>query len=206
MGFTRLRTISRPAIVLALLAALSSCALLRPAAPADEPPADEPPPERPVEPTPAPPLEPAPEIPPEPAPEEPAVPQRRFEVIASGQQSAVRVPIARAVTSPDLWTDVWAAVHANRHPQPERPPVDFGSETVVVLLLGERRTGGYEVRIAGVRSHNGVVEVDVEVEAPAADDMVTQALTAPYLIATIPYRDADVIFTGDDLERGFEGD
>ncbi len=193
----------------AALMAVASCALLRPSLPETEPPDGPPedppaavkpeaPPEDPPEPQPA----------PQPAPREPTpVPEEtRWEVLASGQQSAVRVPVARAIADPELWADVWAALHANRHPQPDRPEVDFERETVVVLLLGERRTGGYSVRITSVIPRGDVVEVKVEVESPGPDDMVTQALTAPYLIATIPYAEVDVAFSGDDLERGFEGD
>ena len=36
--------------------------------------------------------------------------------------------------------------------------------------------------------------------------MVTQALTSPYLVASVPVAGKPVAFGGDDVEAGFEGD
>ncbi len=138
-------------------------------------------------------------------PEE-APPAPGYEVLARGQQSAIRVPLARAITDPALWADLWAALTANQADPPARPEVAFDEETVVVLLLGERRTGGYAVRIDRVHDRRSEVEVVVEVQRPAPGDMVTQALTSPYFIATIPVTDKPVVFSGDEVEAGFEGD
>lgn len=138
-------------------------------------------------------------------PEE-APPAPGYEVLARGQQSAVRVPLARAIADPALWSDLWAALTANRADPPARPEVDFDEETVVVLLLGERRTGGYAVGIERVRERRNEVEVVVDVQRPAPGDMVTQALTSPYFVATIPVTDKPVVFSGDEVEEGFEGD
>jgi hypothetical protein len=38
------------------------------------------------------------------------------------------------------------------------------------------------------------------------EELVTQSLTAPYFVATIPYADREIVFTGDDVETGFVGD
>ena len=129
-----------------------------------------------------------------------------WEVIASGQQSAVRVPAAGAITNEVALADVWRALFANRTPVPPIPAVDFAHETVIVLLLGERRTGGYAVRITEIIEYDRMVEVRVGVETPAPDEMVIQVLTAPYTVATIPITGKDVVFVGDDVEEGFEGD
>ena len=129
-----------------------------------------------------------------------------WSVIATGQQSAVRVPAVGAITNDRALADVWGALFANRSPVPPIPAVDFAHETVILLLLGERRTGGYAVHIAEVIEYDRMVEIRVWVEKPAPDDMVIQVLTAPYTIATIPITGKDVIFTGDDVEEGFEGD
>jgi len=142
---------------------------------------------------------------PEPPAEE-APPEPGYDALARGQQSAIRVPLARAIADPALWADFWAALTANQADPSARPEVDFDEETVVVLLLGERRTGGYAVDIARVIEHRTEVEVVVRVERPAAGEMVTQALTSPYLVASVPVAGKPVAFGGDDVEAGFEGD
>ena len=131
---------------------------------------------------------------------------RRWREIASGQQSAVRIPVARAVSHADLWADFWAAITANQPDPPTLPQVDFEHETVVVLILGERTTGGYSVGIAAVVERRLEVEVVVLVSRPPPGAMVTQALTTPYYVAAIPIVARDIVFTGDSLEVGFHGD
>ena len=129
-----------------------------------------------------------------------------WRVIAQGDQSAVRIPVRRAVADPSVWYEVWAAIHSNVMNPPPLPAVDFARETVIVLLLGERRTGGYAVSIGSIAVDRNVVDVEVAVRRPGAEDMVTLALTAPYQLAAIPFAAVTVIFSGDDVETGFEGD
>jgi len=126
--------------------------------------------------------------------------------LAAGQQSAVRVPVARAVSDSGLWRDLWFAMTANRIEPPDPPEVDFSRETVVVLILGERPTGGYAVTIAAVVERRDEVEVVIDVITPEADAIVTQALTTPYYVAAIPVAAKPVRFTGESLEAGFRGD
>lgn len=146
----------------------------------------------------------------EPATTQPPPVDPDWRVLDAGTNSAVRIPVARAVHDASVWTEVWAAIHANMIDPPALPTVNFARETVIVLLLGERRTGGYSVRVDGWRTTSSnrspAVEVTIHVTAPAAGDMVTQALTSPYELSAIPIASAAVTFVGDDVERGFEGD
>jgi hypothetical protein len=208
---TRLLVRSFFAAVAAVVAAafVASCAMLAPAAPdegdapaqsppadADRPEAESPEAERPGA--------------DEPADEPTTEPDRArtdgYRLLEAGQHAAVRIPLARAITSPDLWADFWSALNANDPDGPERPEVDFDEETVIVLLLGERPTGGYAVRIDEVIERRTEVVVVVAVERPEPGEMVTQALTAPYLVATIPMIGKPVEFAGDDVEEGFVTD
>jgi hypothetical protein len=126
-----------------------------------------------------------------------------FDIIAQGQQAAVRVPIQTAVTEQETWIDAWAALTANQSPAPERPEVSFADSTVVIIGLGERPTGGYSVSIARVVYSSSQATVEVEVERPGEEEMVTQALTTPYVIARLEGSDLEVIFAGDDVFEEF---
>lgn len=138
--------------------------------------------------------------------ERPSTATVAWQEVAAGQQSAVRIPVARSITDPGLWADFWAAIHANETDPPPRPEVDLDNSTIVFLNLGERRTGGYAVGIEQILERRGAVEVVIRVDAPAEGAMVTQALTSPYYIASLPVTDTAVVFTGDDLETGFSLD
>ncbi len=130
-------------------------------------------------------------------------PAPAVRVLAAGQQSAVRVPVARTVTNRMIFLDVWAAIHANQSPPPTPPEVDFERETVVVLVLGERRTGGYGVAVRQVTERRDTVTLTVGVISPVPDAMVTMALTSPYQIVSVPIVGKTFVFTGDDVRDGY---
>ncbi len=66
--------------------------------------------------------------------------------------------------------------------------VDFAAESLLVLCLGERPTGGYWVRITGVQHDAAANALYVQGVAnePGPEAMVTQALTYPCDAAVIP--------------------
>lgn len=61
----------------------------------------------------------------------------------SGVTDGARLVIADSAT----WAATWAQVFAGVRPQPQLPPVDFGTDRVLLAALGERRAGGYDIRI-----------------------------------------------------------
>jgi hypothetical protein len=126
-----------------------------------------------------------------------------FEILGSGQQSAVRIPLARSVTSPVVWEEIWFAIHANQLDPPPVPKVDFTEKTVVVLILGERRTGGYGVSVNAAISTRESITVEVSVREPEPDSMVTMALTSPFQLVAIPAVGRPVVFVGADVQAGY---
>lgn len=129
-----------------------------------------------------------------------------WRVVASGMQAAVRVPVARRIADPGTWIDAWAALHANKSDPPARPEVDFWSETAVIILLGQRPTGGYEVSVVDIDLSRDPAHIKIDVTVPAAGSVVSQALTTPYLIVAIPGPDRDVEITGDEITTGYVGE
>jgi hypothetical protein len=69
------------------------------------------------------------------------------------------------------------------------PPREFHplAETAVVVLLGQRMTGGYGIAFRGVERYAGLpMVVVIEEERPARDAFVTAALTTPYWVGVFP--------------------
>jgi hypothetical protein len=88
-------------------------------------------------------------------------------------------PVEALVTTAEELAALWPAGAAIED-------VDFSEESVVVVALGERRTGGYSVEVESVvATDDGVVVRYVE-GAPGPGCMTTQALTQPYRIIAIP--------------------
>lgn len=63
------------------------------------------------------------------------------------------------------------------------PDVDFASNRVVALFMGEKNTGGYAIGIDEVKQEGNKVIVKVKKTYPEGN--VTMAFTQPYLIAKI---------------------
>lgn len=129
-----------------------------------------------------------------------------WRTLAAGDQAAVRVPVARPVSDPGTWIDAWSAIHANKSDPPARPDIDFLEETAVIILLGQRPTGGYAVSVVDVTVTQNLAVVEIQITEPAADSVVTQALTSPYVIIAIPGTSRQVEVTGDDIAAGYVGE
>lgn len=86
------------------------------------------------------------------------------------------------VRSPAEWDTLWKS-----HAGPQAVPVvDFSTNMVAAVFLGERPTGGYRVAIVGVRRENDALVLDYVERAPGAADIVTQVLTSPFHIVKLP--------------------
>ncbi len=127
-----------------------------------------------------------------------------LRILAAGNQSAVRVPVAGAITSQVVLEEVWFAMHANQLGRPAVPKVDFESETVIILILGERPSAGYSVRAAEITLRDDNVEVRIAVSSPGPDVMTASVLTSPFQLSAIEITDVPVIFVGDDVRDGYD--
>jgi len=62
--------------------------------------------------------------------------------------------------------------------------------------LGSKPTGGYDIKITGVkeREAEGLIAISVEESSPGKDCIVSQALTSPYHIIETDKTDKEVVF------------
>lgn len=74
------------------------------------------------------------------------------------------------------------------------PAVDFSTDMVLAVVMGQRSSGGYSIDIKEVFSNNETLSVVVETMSPAPGDVVTLALTNPYDIVTIAKTDLTINF------------
>jgi hypothetical protein len=99
----------------------------------------------------------------------------------SGQYRGGDAFSVRALRTGDEWAAFWRQVGRDA-PR----PLNMTAEMAVAIALGERRTGGYTVEIVRVYERGGQLVVEYREEAPGPDMMVTQALTAPWVVAIVP--------------------
>jgi fructose-1,6-bisphosphatase len=71
------------------------------------------------------------------------------------------------------------------------PKINFESNKVVALFMGQKSSGGYSISIRKITVDGDTTTVSVKRTLP--EGMATMALTAPYCIAIIPKTDKVVI-------------
>lgn len=75
------------------------------------------------------------------------------------------------------------------------PQLDWNKQQVVLLAMGEKNTGGYNIAIEKVVESDKEILIYYKTSGPKKGDMVTQAFTAPYVLYTIDNeKDLPVVF------------
>jgi hypothetical protein len=89
------------------------------------------------------------------------------------------------VTDSEGWAALWAQIIRGNSPQPPVPRVDFNREMLIVVGMGVRPTGGYQITIDSVRAINGRVRAYVTEWSPGRLCGVTGAITEPVGLARL---------------------
>jgi len=76
-------------------------------------------------------------------------------------------------------------VYLLRLPKPAVPKIDFEKEMVIAVFMGERKSGGYEIKITKIIKTEKEIVVEVEEKEPPRESLQSMALTQPYHIAVI---------------------
>lgn len=97
----------------------------------------------------------------------------------------------QVVRDPAAWSALWRRMTAGQSPS-SLPPVDFGSEMVLVAAMGQRSSGGYAVTIERVESTADGLTAYVTHQSPGPRCGAIAAVTAPVDVARIPRSDRPV--------------
>ncbi|HEU4556267.1 MAG TPA: protease complex subunit PrcB family protein [Longimicrobium sp.] len=123
---------------------------------------------------------------------------RRLPEAAQGSfryNSGVETPMRETIRDEAAWRGVWTRLTARGGPPVPLPEVDFAREMVLVAALGQRRSGGYTVRIESVRRAAEALVATVVQTSPGPRCGVTGGLTAPADVVIVPRSDAAVRWT-----------
>lgn len=87
----------------------------------------------------------------------------------------------------------------------DAPAPNFEQQVAVFMAMGQKPTGGYRLSLRDkeVTIEQGTATIPVTWQSPPSDAMVTQALTSPCLVVTLPRGDYQQIraVDGDGNER-----
>jgi hypothetical protein len=117
-----------------------------------------------------------------------------FEVVVDEAMCGVDKPLRTVIRDEAAWVELWAEIHRAVDPVPERPEVDFSREMLVVVAMGTRRSGGFDISVRDITATDGGLEVTVQESAPPPGAMVGMSLTQPVEVVRVDSSDQEVIF------------
>lgn len=121
---------------------------------------------------------------------EPSPMSAGFRLVRSGSYAAAasatpgtgsEASIAVAAT-PERYRQLWRE-HVD--PVSTPPPVDFSRESAVILLLGQRSTGGWGIEPESVTVSGDAAEVRARIVRPEPGGIVTMAFSAPFAVIAV---------------------
>jgi hypothetical protein len=113
--------------------------------------------------------------------------QVAFVNIDKGFRSGVRERKFVVIKTANEWEELWSS-HVSGSISPKAlPSIDFQTEMIVAVFLGEKMTGGYDVEIIKIEEahQKPVLTVTIRDTKPSPDIIVTQALTQPFHIVKL---------------------
>ena len=133
------------------------------------------------------------------------------EVVAFGPRAAVWLPdpstvilhsyYSGLVNAADLviadsqsWAATWAQLTRGVGPPPVLPAVDFRTERVVLVALGQRSSGGYDIRIDSVVHFQRGSVTYVTATSPGQSCYATAALTQPVDVIRLSPKVEPIVF------------
>ena len=84
------------------------------------------------------------------------------------------------------WSRAWASIYKNKGTKPPLPDIDFTKEMIVLVALGARPTGGYDILLTGATRDSDAITVTLESTSPGSGCGVTLSMTHPVDVARIP--------------------
>lgn len=105
-----------------------------------------------------------------------------FEEIGRGWECSIETRVNYVIEDLDTWNTLWTNMWIWGTYLPELPFVNFTSEVVFAVFLGEFYTGGYSAKITRITLSEDGLEVHIREVHPNPHCGVTMAFTYPYCI------------------------
>lgn len=112
-----------------------------------------------------------------------------FQRVTKGSRSAYVQQTTVVATNNRAFDDILARITPD---QPIQSP-NFTREMAVAVFLGERLTSGFQVRVTNVTDTAGILTIEALETIPNLRCAVTQALTQPFEIISVPRQGDSVV-------------
>jgi hypothetical protein len=115
-----------------------------------------------------------------------------FTIIEHGNHSGLT--LAKQLVISDAAT--WASLYTIHKPAARSPPpaINFATEMVIALFIGEQYTGGYAVTIPALERLPDKLLVHFVITTPKPGQPTSMALTQPFVIIKTPRVQLPIVF------------
>jgi len=124
---------------------------------------------------------------------EPGVPVAYVEIDV-GHNSGISSERLEVIRDEASLADLWRVHTTWQDPVPEQPQVDFSTNMVIAMFLGDKPTGGYGLEVVGVVEEMDRWVVQLRADSAGSGCGVTTAQTQPYRILSVPRSGKNVSF------------
>ena len=126
-------------------------------------------------------------------------PNRRGPRRAFAHYSGIVKPLLVVIRDREAWLEFWKQLSSRQQPPPPLPDIDFLREMLIVVSMGQRNTGGFDITVDGVYERDKKLEVVVKNISPGPNCGTTQAFTQPVDIVRVQKSDYSVVFRETDV-------
>jgi hypothetical protein len=118
--------------------------------------------------------------------------EKPWREVAKGVYSDIEEPVKRVFRNEGEWKKWWTEQMTNSDAK-DAPKVDFSKELVIVAAMGTKPTSGYKIDCTAITRKGEVLTAVFTTQKPGLDDMLLQALTAPYVVIAVPLHAGEVV-------------
>ncbi|CCG53379.1 Probable lipoprotein precursor [Flavobacterium indicum GPTSA100-9 = DSM 17447] len=108
-----------------------------------------------------------------------------YKVIYKGQISSKKVKENIVIKDNESFTNLISELNIQPADYEVLLNVDFEKNNLLVLFIGEKPTGGYDIDVDKVLFLEKTIEVYPKISIPSKDSFSTTAITSPYVMVTI---------------------
>ena len=114
--------------------------------------------------------------------------------VAHAYSSGFDRPVRAVIRDQESWRAAWTTLYIGMSPVVVPPTIDFSRSTVILVALGSRPSGGYDITISRVARDARVLYLQVTSTSPGDRCFVSAALTQPVDIVVVPHIVDETVF------------
>lgn len=117
--------------------------------------------------------------------------------LEKGVQSNVGAPRQAVVRTDAEWATLWTEHGRDR----QRPAVNFATDMVLGVFMGQRPSAGFRTEILSATPHEGKLVVRYRETTPGREAMTAQIITSAYHLVALPKFSGEVTFEKAEPEK-----